>query len=246
MSIEDDIQLLDRIKTLNLLGREALRIIAIGAEARVVRGGDILFREGQDADSAYVVVSGSFQLTREDALSGMVRREPVSVGPGTLLGEMALITATRRPATAIATEMSNVLRIPRSIFMRTVESFPDVAVRIARELSSRLGETMTGLDSVRRQLEAIEGPPVDLATIDVDALLKPPAPRPKVSAGPTPSPGAPSAPPGAANGAASEGIAPERGAPGAAGPAKGKDAAATRPSTTSSRAGKPAPDAGSA
>ncbi|MBS7537627.1 cyclic nucleotide-binding domain-containing protein [Ancylobacter lacus] len=176
MSIDDDIQLLDRIKTLNLLGREALRIIAIGAESRVVRGGDILFREGQEADSAFVVVSGSFMLTREDAPNGIAARSAITVGPGTLLGEMALITQTLRPATATATEMSSVLRIPRSIFMRTVESFPDAAVRIARDIRQRLGETVGGLQRVRGRLEAIEGPQVDLSavnldTLDVDALL---------------------------------------------------------------------------
>ncbi len=194
MSIDDDIQLLDRIKTLNLLGREALRIIAIGAESRVVRGGDILFREGQEADSAFVVVSGGFMLTREEAPAGLAARSATTVGPGTLLGEMALITETRRPATATATEMSSVLRIPRSIFMRTVESFPDAAVRIARDIRQRLGETVGGLQRVRGRLEAIEGPQVDLssvdlATLDLDALLG--AVRPAEASAPAAQPAPP-------------------------------------------------------
>ncbi|WP_081852887.1 Crp/Fnr family transcriptional regulator [Bosea sp. 117] len=156
MSIEDDIALLDRVPTLKMLGLEALRIIAIGAESRVVRGGDILFREGQEADSAYVVVSGNFALTREDMPPEAGQPRAVNVGPGTLLGEMALITQTQRPATATATEVSSVLRIPRSIFMRTVESYPDVALRLARTLSERLTTTLDDLGRVRMQFESIE------------------------------------------------------------------------------------------
>jgi len=156
MSIEDDIALLDRVPTLKMLGLEALRIIAIGAESRVVRGGDILFREGQEADSAYVVVSGNFALTREDTPVEAGQPPAVNVGSGTLLGEMALITQTQRPATATATEVSSVLRIPRSIFMRTVESYPDVALRLARALSERLTTTLDDLERVRMQFESIE------------------------------------------------------------------------------------------
>ncbi|HSI39322.1 MAG TPA: cyclic nucleotide-binding domain-containing protein [Xanthobacteraceae bacterium] len=157
MSIEDDIAILDRVPTLTLLGREALRIIAISAESRVVRGGDILFREGQTADSAYVVTSGAFALTQEHPGRRRDAR-PSSFGPGTLIGELALFTETRRPVTATATELSSVLRIPRSIFRRTLESYPDAAGRLSRLVAQRLSETMGELDGVRRRLDAIKDP----------------------------------------------------------------------------------------
>lgn len=158
MSIENDIALLNGIPTLTLLGAEALRIIAISAESRIVRGGDILFREGQVADSAYLVVSGAFSLTHDRTLRAGRRGAAVTVGPGTLLGEMALLTETKRPATATATELSNVLRIPRSIFRRTLESYPDAALRVARLMQERVAETIGGIEAVRRRIERIEPP----------------------------------------------------------------------------------------
>ncbi|MFK8254031.1 cyclic nucleotide-binding domain-containing protein [Ancylobacter terrae] len=157
MSIDDDIALLDRIPTFQMLGRDALRIIAIGAESRIVRGGDILFREGQSGDSGYVVVSGTFALTQERR--SRRRDGPQTVGPGTLMGELALLTDCKRPATATATELSTVLRIPRSIFLRTLESYPDAAARVARMIRDRIAGTLTDLDAVRQRLEAIEPPP---------------------------------------------------------------------------------------
>lgn len=62
MTIEDDIAFFERVPTLNLLGRPALRILAIGSESRFVHTGEVLFRAGDAADSAYVIQEGSFGL----------------------------------------------------------------------------------------------------------------------------------------------------------------------------------------
>ena len=96
MSIEDDIAFLERVPTLRLLGRTALRILAIGAESRYVHDGEALFHAGEAADSGYVVQEGSFELR---PATPIVAAEVVA-GPGTLLGELALLTETARPATA--------------------------------------------------------------------------------------------------------------------------------------------------
>jgi CRP-like cAMP-binding protein len=62
MSIEDDIAFFERVPTLALLGRPALRILAIGAESRYVHGGEVLFKAGERADAGLVVQEGSFSL----------------------------------------------------------------------------------------------------------------------------------------------------------------------------------------
>src|SRR3954452_14954836 len=87
MTIEDDIAFLEGIPSLRLLGRDALRILAIGAESRTVHEGISLLGEGEDADCAYVVQEGSFDLAAEKGTT------PSSVaGPGTLIDELALFT----------------------------------------------------------------------------------------------------------------------------------------------------------
>ena len=95
MSIEDDIIFIERVPTLRMLGRDALRIIAIGAESRYVHKGEVLFVAEEAADCGFVVQEGSFRLETKSKLAA-----DIVVGPGTLLGEMALITETKRPATA--------------------------------------------------------------------------------------------------------------------------------------------------
>ena len=50
MAIEDDINFFEKVPTLSMLGRGALRILAIGAESRYVHSGETLFAVGDDAD----------------------------------------------------------------------------------------------------------------------------------------------------------------------------------------------------
>ena len=67
---------IERVPTLRTLGRDALRILAIGAESRYVHKGEVLFIAGEPADCGYVIQEGSFQL--DSALeAGRRRSSPV-------------------------------------------------------------------------------------------------------------------------------------------------------------------------
>jgi len=145
MTIEDDILFFERVPTLALLGRGALRILAIGVESRYIHGGEVLFRFGDDADSGFIVQEGSFVLTTNDADNA----KRMKVGPGTLLGELALFTDTRRPATATALEPSTVLRIPRPLFTKMLEGFPDAAQKLRDVIAKRINDSARDIQSVR-------------------------------------------------------------------------------------------------
>jgi CRP-like cAMP-binding protein len=152
MSIEDDIRFLEQVSTLALLGREPLRILAIGAESRYVHGGEILFRTGETADAAYVVQEGSFQLAPE------TQGEPdMTVGPGALIGEMALLIETKRPMTATACEPSTVVRIPRTLFLKMLEGYPAAARRIRDSLLTRTEQVTREMRKVRGRLGGTDG-----------------------------------------------------------------------------------------
>ena len=133
MSIEDDVALLERVPTLRLLGTAALRMLAIGSEQRDVARDDLLFYIGDDADSGFIVQRGAFRI--EDG-SGA----EIIAGPGTLLGELALVVAMQRPSTATALEYSSVIRVARSLFQRVLESDPAAARRLRDEFASRTSQ----------------------------------------------------------------------------------------------------------
>jgi CRP-like cAMP-binding protein len=130
MSIEDDVALLERVPTLRLLGTDALRMLAIGSEQRVVTRGATLFSAGDQADAGFVVQRGAFRI--EDGAGA-----ETTAGPGALIGELALIVAMQRPSSAIALEQSSVIRIARSLFQRVLESDPAAARRLRDAFASR-------------------------------------------------------------------------------------------------------------
>jgi CRP-like cAMP-binding protein len=127
-----------------------LRILAIGAETRHVHGGEVLFNAGDEAEGGFVVQAGRFQLSSsEDG-------KDLTVGPCTLLGEVALFAETKRPATAKALEPATVLIIPRPLFIRMLDSFPDAARKLRATLAGRLDQATREIVDVRDFLDAHE------------------------------------------------------------------------------------------
>ncbi|MCF2521308.1 cyclic nucleotide-binding domain-containing protein [Bradyrhizobium sp. G127] len=130
MAIEDDIALFSRVPTLNLLGAAAMQVLAIGAEQRDYGFGDKLFEQGEPADAGFIVRRGAFRVASDDGSEAVA-------GQNALIGELALVVAMARPATATALEPSSVLRISRSLFQRVLESHPDAALRLRDEFAAR-------------------------------------------------------------------------------------------------------------
>jgi len=145
MSIEDDIEFFERVPTLAVLGREALRILAIGAENRYVHNGDVLFRQGDSVEGAYVVQQGSFRLTAGDGDEA----QGMTVGPGTMIGELSLLIETKSTMTATASQPSTVIRIPRTLFLKMLEGFPAAAARLRDQILLRTEETAREMGRVR-------------------------------------------------------------------------------------------------
>ncbi len=154
MAIEDDILFIERVPTLRALGRDALRILAIGAESRYVHKGEVLFIAGEVADSGYVIQEGSFLL---QATSKAV--DEIIAGPGTLLGELALIFEIKRPATATANEPSTVIRISRSLFLKMLEGYPHAALVLRDQIVARAQQALTDMSDVRAMLDTSQTPP---------------------------------------------------------------------------------------
>jgi CRP-like cAMP-binding protein len=134
VALEDDIRRLSRISLFRALETDALRLIAFGAETRILRAGDILFRKGERSDAGFIVLSGSVALdAKSDGSppSHIVRSE-------SLIGEVALLVETERLATAMAREPSTVLKISRELFHRVLREYPDSAKRLRAARTSEL------------------------------------------------------------------------------------------------------------
>jgi CRP-like cAMP-binding protein len=148
VSLEDDIALLTRVPFLAGMDREALRLLAFAAETRHLEAGESLFKKGEASDGGYVVAKGGLALVEDDQ-----RTADAVVGPGALIGEVALISETKRPATAVAREPTTVLRLSRAAFRRTLEEYPDMAQRMARDLRERVASLSRDLGRIKTALK---------------------------------------------------------------------------------------------
>lgn len=148
MGLEDDIAFFERVPTLAVLGKQALRVLAIGAETRHLQSGAVLFYAGELADGGYIVQEGTMVVEPEGA-----QGHEYTVGPGTLLGELALLTDTTSPVTAIAKEPTVLIRISRGLFRKMLEGYPAAAMRLRDEMAGRLGDWDQNLAAVKQKLE---------------------------------------------------------------------------------------------
>jgi CRP/FNR family cyclic AMP-dependent transcriptional regulator len=95
--------------------------------------GDVLMREGAVEDWLFVVVEGEVEVSRSD--------RQVTLGAGSVVGELAVLDPQPRSATVTALGQVRTFRLRREAFQEAVESQPEVAMGVITELVRRLRES---------------------------------------------------------------------------------------------------------
>jgi CRP-like cAMP-binding protein len=149
VTIEDDIAFLARVPTFAKFSFAALQIVAIGSEARTLADGETLFSAGETTDAGYLIQTGALTLAANNLTPS---ESDVRFGPGTLIGELALVTETVCSATAIATGPTTVIRISRNLFRKVLEGFPEAARLTHERLLARVDQANGELGRIRSML----------------------------------------------------------------------------------------------
>jgi len=97
--------------------------------------GELLIQEGDEGDSAFVILDGELEVTKRSGLRDVVLSTRRS---GDVIGEMALLTKAPRMATVRATQDSRLLRIPADAFNNMLLSHPSAALSILQTVTARL------------------------------------------------------------------------------------------------------------
>jgi serine/threonine protein phosphatase PrpC len=108
-----------------------LRLVASVVEPREVKSGKLLFREGQAGSELFLLLSGEVVITR----NGL---HLTTLGPGASFGEMALLDAPVRSASALVTQQARMLVMPRHRFEQLLREDDGVAQRLLWGLVHRL------------------------------------------------------------------------------------------------------------
>ncbi len=127
---------LRRAPLLSGVAEPALLALARACQIRRVSKGSLVFLQGDEADAAYVVCSGSVTIV----LMSADGRELVinEMRPGDWFGELALLTGRPHSAGAMARIESEVLAVPRQAFDGLLAAHPNLAKRMLDMTAERL------------------------------------------------------------------------------------------------------------
>ncbi|MGB6367355.1 MAG: cyclic nucleotide-binding and patatin-like phospholipase domain-containing protein, partial [Thermoanaerobaculia bacterium] len=115
---------------------ELLQELDEDLEFLLVEAGENLFRQGDAADAAYIVISGSLRVAVDTPEGGeQIINE---VARGETVGEMALLTDDPRSATIYAIRDSHLARISRQGFQRLIDHRPQTLLNLSRLIIDRL------------------------------------------------------------------------------------------------------------
>lgn len=117
---------------------------------KTIRAGEIFIRQGEPGKAAYIVESGQVEIFIEKpgAPPQLVGRR----GPGTLIGEMALIDDDKRTASVRALADCKLIEITREDFARRLNNTDKVMQMVMRVLMTRYRDTLFRSEIVRESL----------------------------------------------------------------------------------------------
>lgn len=138
-SSEDTIALLSRVPVFSTLSREDLVHVAQVAMARRFEAGTVVFREGDEGRTCFIVRTGRARAIREHPDGRSITL--AHFDPGDIFGEMAMLDGERRSATVEATEDTEAIAILSTDMHRLLREHPDISIKLIAALGQRLRST---------------------------------------------------------------------------------------------------------
>src|SRR5690349_18646676 len=136
---EDTIALLRAVPVFSDLGEDELARVADVAVPRQFVAGEVVFREGDESSTCYVVRHGRARAVREHSDGRSITL--ANFGPGDIFGELAMFDDERRSATIETLEDTEAIAILGGDMRRLLSDHAEIAVKMLASLGRRLRET---------------------------------------------------------------------------------------------------------
>jgi CRP-like cAMP-binding protein len=135
-STDDTAELLARVPVFETLAREDLEQVARVAVPRSFAAGEVVFREGDESDTCYVVRSGHARAVRAHPDGRTITL--ASFGPGDIFGELAMFDNERRSATVEATDRVAAVAVLGPDMRRLMQAHSELSAKLVISLGRRL------------------------------------------------------------------------------------------------------------
>ena len=135
-TLEESVDLIGNVPVFETLVPEDLRRVADVAVPRSFSPQTVIFREGDESDTCYVVRNGHARAVRENADGRSITL--AHFGPGDIFGELAMFDDEKRSATVEALDALDALAILGADMRRLLREHPEIAVKLVIALGRRL------------------------------------------------------------------------------------------------------------
>lgn len=153
MGIQQEIEVLRRIPLFANIEPRRLKLLAFTSERLTFAPEQVLFRQGAEADAAYVIIDGQAEVL-VDAPHGPVLLAVVE--RNSIVGETGILCDVPRTATVKAVTALETLRIRKDQFLQLLAEFPQLSIEIMRLLALRLSHTTGELTEARNRLRELQ------------------------------------------------------------------------------------------
>jgi CRP/FNR family transcriptional regulator, cyclic AMP receptor protein len=121
------------------LRQSELRQLATTAHRHTFDAETYIFRQGERGATCHIILRGKVRVfvIGEDGRELCVRL----LGPGEIIGEMALFEKAPRSASVVTLEPTETVEIGRDALLHAIRHSPSIAVHLLRALSARLRHT---------------------------------------------------------------------------------------------------------
>jgi len=153
--LKDEVDLLRSIPMLANLPANKLKLLAFASDMVSYAEGQELFRQGDEADAAYIVIEGAADvLVSNDGQSD--GSKVAELGPNSFVGDMAILCDIPRTATVRANSEMNTLRIKKEHMMDMIKDSPQLAMAVLEELVQRLAKTTRDLSDAKAEITELK------------------------------------------------------------------------------------------
>jgi len=144
MSLASEVELIRHVPVFGTIAPEKQKLLCFSSDRLTFEAGQILFREGDAADAAYVIIEGTVEITVQAAGGPLLVN---TLCRSDVVGETAIFGDVPRTATASAKTRVEALRVCKDLFLELVRDNADAAMQLNRILATRLANTTAQLSA---------------------------------------------------------------------------------------------------
>ncbi len=151
MLLMEEVEMLRRTPLFSKIPPAKLKLIAFTSDRVKYNEGQVVCRQGDAGDAAYVVLTGTADVL-VNAKDGQIKVAVIE--PNSVIGEISVLCDISRTATVRARAPLEVLRITKDHFLKMLTDFPEMGIEIMRDLAEKLSRTTAELSECRSKLKA--------------------------------------------------------------------------------------------